>query len=521
MTRLTAASSILIWAIPIQSLSAQQSCESLTSLHLPYTTITSSALLPEAPARCVVKGVARPTRDSEIKFEVWLPAANWNGKYLQAGNGGWAGRIPTQALAEPLKRGYAAAGTDNGHDAAAKGASWATGHPEKLVDFGYRAVHETSLQAKAIIHAFYGRDPVRSYFMGCSDGGREALMEAQRYAEDFNGIVAGAPANNWSHLFAGFVWNEQALLKGAIPPAKLQVIQKSALAACDSLDGLKDGLIEDPRRCHFDPSVLACKGADNAECLMAGQVEAVRKIYSGPSNPRTGAQIFPGYSPGAEAAPGAWAVWIIPASSREPAQFGFGNSFYGQVVFEDTNWDFRKLNFDTGVAFADAKAGPILNATSPDLRSFRASGGKLIQYHGWGDPAIAPLSSIEYYDQVRSFLAKYPDPRGDSSRPIQDFYRLFMVPGMGHCGGGFGPNSFGNGFGGASARVDPEHDVLSALEQWVEAGVAPDKIVGTGAISGDPSTKMTRPLCPYPQTAAYNGAGNPNDAGSFACAPPR
>jgi feruloyl esterase len=541
LTRLLAFAPVLMAATLVQTLFAQQPCERLAALKLPHTTILSAALVPEGPfstadgsanalvvrvpARCVVQAVARPSLDSEIKFEVWLPAAGWNGKYQQAGNGGWAGRVPTQALIEPLRRGYAAAATDDGHDASrSPGATWAIGHPEKLVDFGYRAVHETGLQAKAIIQAFYGKDPVRSYFFGCSDGGREALMEAQRYAEDFDGIIAGAPANNWSHLFTGFVWNEQALLKepgNTIPAAKLPAIQKAVLAACDSLDGLKDGLLEDPRACHFDPSVLACKGADSSECLTVPQVDALRKIYAGPRNPRTEAQIFPGYSPGAEAAPGNWAAWILPGSPQGPAQFAFGNSYYGQAVFEDSNWDFRKLNFDSDVAFADEKVGSILNSTSPDLRSLRAHGGKLIQYHGWGDSAIAPVSSIEYYEKVRSFLSKYPDARSDSSRPVQDFYRLFMVPGMGHCGGGAGPNSFGNGGrGGPPANVDADHDILSALERWVEKGVAPDKIIGTGLAAGDPAKLMTRPLCPYPQMARYNGTGDPNNAASFACAEP-
>jgi len=244
-------------------------------------------------------------------------------------------------------------------------------------------VHETSVQAKAIIRAFYGKDSSRNYFVGCSDGGREALMEAQRYAEDFDGIIAGAPANDWSHHFTGFVWNEQALLKdtaSAIPPEKLPLIQSAVLAACDTLDGVNDGLVEDPRVCRFDPSVLTCKDAGQSECLTPPQVEALRKIYSGPRNPRTGAQIYPGYSPGTEAAPGSWAAWITPAAPEKAIQFRFGNTYYGQAVFEDPQWDFRTLNFDSDVTFGDQKAGVILNSNSPDLRSFRARGGKLIQY---------------------------------------------------------------------------------------------------------------------------------------------
>jgi feruloyl esterase len=519
-------------------LSAQQPCASLAGLKLAHGEIISAALVAEGPfsanggpgdlrpvnvpARCVVSAVARPTSDSEIMFQVWLPASGWNGKYEQVGNGGWAGTIPTSAMIEPLGRGYATAGTDDGH-VGGSGANWAIGHPEKLIDFGYRAVHETNLQAQALIRAFYGKDASLSYFMGCSDGGREALMEAQRYPEDFVGIIAGAPANFWSHLFTGFIWNEQALMKdpaSRIPPAKLPAIQKAVLAQCDGLDGVKDGLIEDPRACRFNPRELLCKGGDSDDCLTAAQTEALAKIYAGPKNTRTGAQIFPGYPPGTESVPGAWAAWIIPPSPQGGAlQSFFGNSYCGQAVFEKPEWDFRTLNFDSDVALGDEKAGPVLNATSPDLRSFRAHGGKLIQYHGWGDPAISPISSIEYYESVRSFLGKYPDARSGSSKPAEDFYRLFMVPGMGHCGGGIGPNSFGNG--GAAVTNDPEHDVLSALERWVEKGAAPDRLIGSGTVVGDPSKKLTRPLCAYPAMTRYNGTGDPNDAASFACAAPR
>jgi len=517
--------------LPAHALRAQQPCESLTGLKLQRATVTSATAFPAGPAtglgsphtpppnapeRCVVKGIARPSADSEIKFEVWLPA-RWNGKYRQIGNGGWAGSVPAGSLVDPVKLGYAAAGTDDGH-AGGNGAEWAIGHPEKLIDFGYRAVHETSAQAKAIIQAFYGKEASRSYFFGCSDGGREALMEAQRYPEDFDGVVAGAPANNWSHLFAGFLWNEQALLKdlaSAIPPAKLPVIQAAALAACDALDGVRDGLIEDPRICRFDPSVLACQSGDAPDCLTAPQLEALRKVYAGPRDPHSGAQIFPGYPPGTEAGADGWAAWITAAPPEHAIQFSFANSFYGQAVFEQPNWDWRTLHFDADVAFADRKAGPILNSTNPDLRPFRAHGGKLIQYHGWGDAAIAPLSSIEYYESVGAFLARFPDAQGDASRPIHDFYRLFMIPGMGHCGGGAGPNRFGNSSGSPGG---PETNIMSAIEQWVEKGIAPEKIVASGVRGDNRTATLTRPLCPYPQVAKYQGAGDPNDAASFVCA---
>jgi len=502
------------------SLSAQQSCESLATLALPHTTIasaTAAAATTTVPAHCDVKAIAKPTRDSEIKFELWLPASGWNGKYEQVGNGGWAGNVPVQAFAEPLRRGYAVAGTDDGHSGA--GAEWAIGHPEKMVDFGYRAVHETALQSIALVTALYGKAPSRSYFMGCSDGGREALMEAQRYADDFDGIIAGAPAGPWSHLTTGGVWNEQALLidpASSVPPAKLKAIQKAAVEQCDALDGIKDGLIENPRLCHFDPATILCKGADTNECLTAQQVAAVKKIYEGPKNPRTGAQISPGYSPGAEGEAGTWGAWITSTNPKGAIQFGFANTYYGQAVFEDPKWDFHDFNFDKDVAYGDEKVGSVINATNPDLRSFRARGGKLIQYHGWGDPAIPPVASIQYNEQVHTFLTKYPDPRSDKSKPVEDFYRLFMVPGMGHCSGGAGANSFGN-VPRAGADMDPDHDVLSALDRWVEKGVAPEKIIASGKSVTDPAKTLTRPLCVYPQTAHYKGTGDPNDAASFSC----
>jgi Tannase and feruloyl esterase len=378
------------------------------------------------------------------------------------------------------------------------------------------------MQSKIIMRAFYGRDADRSYFDGCSDGGREALMEAQRYPEDFNGILAGAPANNWSHLFTAFVWNERALLAtaaSAIPPAKLPVIQRAVMAVCDRLDGVADGLIENPRACTFDPAGLICRNADATDCLTQAQVDALRKIYAGPANPRTKERLFVGQPVGTEAVPGGWGVWITPTNAASAIQFGFGNSYYGAAVFEDPTWDFRMLDFDRDVSIGDAKAGPVLNATSPDLRSFRAFGGKLLQYHGWGDAAIPAPSSIEYYDSVRAFLSQYPDARTPGAPRTEDFYRLFLVPGMAHCGGGAGPNSFGNG-GRAAPSRDPEHDIFAALERWVERGVAPERIIGTGRVVDDPSKPLTRPLCPYPQVAQYRGFGDVNDASNFACTAP-
>jgi tannase/feruloyl esterase len=521
---------------------AQGACEGLASLALPHTSITSAAVVPEGPvgtgraggpppivvpARCVVKGVTKPSSDSPITFEVWMPVAGWNSKYQQMGNGGWAGSIPTASMVAAIMRGYATAGTDDGH-AGGAWADWAIGHPEKLVDFGYRAVHETSVQAKAIVAAFYKRDASKSYFFGCSDGGREALMEAQRFPDDFHGIIAGAPANNWTGLMTMALTIERALDEANLPASKLPAIQAAALNACDSLDSVKDGLIEDPRVCKFDPVVLTCKGTETDQCLTPPQVITLRKIYEGPRHPRTGVQIAPGFVPGTEAVPGGWVPWIVPPPPGPQTQTttsviaGFGNSFYGQAVAEDPKWDFRKWNFESDYAFAVEKTAAILNSMSPDLRSFRAAGGKLLQYHGWGDAAIPASASIEYYDRVRTFMAKYPDGRSTSPAPLDQFYRLFMVPGMGHCSGGIGPNTFGNGGrSAASPTADPDRDILAALERWVERNVAPDRIIASGTQGGDAAKPMTRPLCPYPQIARYNGTGDPYVAESFTCAVPR
>ncbi|HEY6332936.1 MAG TPA: tannase/feruloyl esterase family alpha/beta hydrolase [Blastocatellia bacterium] len=521
--------SIIILAACAGQASAQQSCETLTGLKIPHVEITAATLVPEGPfkavrpgvathpfalaAHCEVKGVSRPTSDSEIKFEVWLPANGWNGKYEQVGNGGWAGQIPTPSIADSVRRGYASAGTDDGHTGGGN-AVWAMGHPEKFIDFGYRAVHETSVAAKEVIRAFYGKDMTRSYFFGCSDGGREALMEAERYPNDFVGIIAGAPANFWTHLVTGAIWNAQALVEtpdSFIPPAKLPAIQKAVLAACDGLDGVNDQLIEDPRVCKFDPEVLKCKGEDSNECLTEPQIQALKKIYSGARNPRTGEQIMPGYSPGTEAVPGAWGLWITGGSPGHSLQFMFGSTYYADTVFGDLKWDYRTLNFDSDLKLADSKTAQVLNSTDPDLRAFKARGGKLIQYHGWGDAAIPPLNSINYYEQVQAFFEK------NVKSGIDDFYRLFLVPGMGHCAGGVGPNSFGNA-GFAPDRADAEHDVVMALDRWVEKGIAPDKIIGTGYVGGpEKGEVLTRPLCPYPLIAKYKGSGSTDDAANFAC----
>jgi hypothetical protein len=496
-------------------------CESLSSLKLPDTTITSAqsvaagafeapampGLPPvkDVPAFCRVIAEVKPTKDSGIKMEVWLPSSGWNGKYQGIGNGGFAGSISYGGLASAMKAGYASASTDTGHAAGATDAKWALGHPDKIVDFGYRAIHEMTLKAKAIIKAFYGEDPKRSYFGSCSNGGRQALMEAQRFPEDYDGIIAGAPANFWTHLLSAGAWDVQATMADPasyIPAAKVPALSAAVLKACDAQDGVSDGIINDPRQCHFDPATILCKEGDSNTCLTAPQVAALNKLYAGPKNSK-GEKIFPGRVVGGEDGPGGWPLWITGASPGTGLMYQFTTNFFPNMVFDDPNWDFKSYNFDGGVKLADDKQARNLNATSPDLKAFKAHGGKLIIYHGWSDAAISALNTIDYYNSVSASMG---------ASQAQQFVRVFMVPGMQHCAGGPGLNSFGQTDINAKP-ADPQHNIYLALEQWVEKGVAPDKIVASGR-----GGKLTRPICAFPQSAKYKGTGDTDDEANFVCA---
>jgi hypothetical protein len=521
-------------AVAPASAQARPICENLKDLQLPDASILSTesiaagpfALPPGMPAKsvdvpafCRVRGEIKPSPDSHIIFEVWMPVAQWNGKFEQLGNGGLAGSINLFSLAAEMKKGYATAGTDDGHQAAPIDGSWAVGHPEKVKDFGYRAVHETSAKAKKIIGAFYQKSPSYAYFNGCSEGGREALMEAQRYPEDFNGILAGAPAHKWTDLMFGFAWNAQALNSPAsfISEPKRHAVREAALAACGEQDGVKDDFIKDPLRCHFDPSATACKGSGSDNCLTPEQMEALHKIYAGPRNSRTGQQISPGYEPGAEDIAG------IPGISFESYVFGaapgasldaiFSSAFFAGFVFDNPNWKFSDLNFDKDIAKTEEKVGSAVNATNPDLTAFRVHGGKLLQYHGWNDGSPSPHHSVDYYNSVIKKMGGLDK--------TEDFYRLFMAPGMMHCGSGPGPNLFGNmlDFGAAN---DADHNIYAALERWVEQGVAPGRVIAKKYRDDDPTKgiEMTRPLCPYPQVAKWNGKGATSEAQNWSCQAP-
>jgi hypothetical protein len=518
-------------ATSVPSASAQTACQALANLTLTNATIVSatsvaagsykppaapglSAPTKPLPAFCRVAGVARPTSDSEIHFEVWLPASDWNGKFEQVGNGGFAGTIPLSGMAEPLLHGYATAATDDGH-VAGPDQTWAIGHPEKVIDFGYRAVHETSVQARAILRAFYGKDAQRSYFVGCSEGGREGLTEAQRYPKDFEGIVAGAPAIHWNALQLRGAWDALALLAtpdSYIPPARLPVLQNGAVSACDMIDGAKDGFIENPELCHFDPATVQCRGDAASGCLTAAQVEAAKKIYGPMKNQQTGSIIGPGFSPGVEAFPANWVVWITgPSAPQLGVGKLFATFFFRDLVYADPKWTVQSLDLDKDIKAANDRFGATLNSDDPDLHAFKARGGKLIQYHGWGDAAIPPQGSVDYFESVQKNMGN-----------TQGFYRLFMVPTMSHCAGGPGATIFGNAGGMEPPQEDAEHDVVLALDLWVEKSAAPDHIIATGFMQNNPAkgVSMTHPLCPYPQTAHYKGTGEVTDAANFACAAP-
>lgn len=502
------------------------SCESLKSLKIPETSIVSAQLmaageftppargggmgggppaakgLPNAgrgpagpagkdlPPFCRVIGVVQPT----INFEVWLPPASgdrqWNGKFNGVGNGGMAGFINYDAMMQSLARGYATASTDTGHIQRPGDDSWALGHPELVVDFASRGIHMTARAAKTIIQAYYNREPKCSYFTGCSGGGGQALSEAQRYPADYNGMVAGAPANFPTQMWPGELYDAWVTHRddaSFIPNEKLPLITNAALEACDNLDGIKDGVLDDPRSCSFNPAKLKCSGTDGPNCLTAAQVDSVRKVYEGLKDPSTGKHFWYGYEMSSET------LW--PGHINNP--FGAPLSYYKYMALQKPDWDWKSLSFADPRDFAvteeaSRRLGPILNSVDPDLTAFKKLGGKLIMYHGWLDQNISPRNSIQYFESVQETMG--------GEKETQDFLRLFMAPGMGHCGGGPGPNTL---------------DALTALEQWVEKGKAPDQIIATHSTGGN--VDRSRPLCPYPQVAKYKGTGSTDDAANFVC----
>jgi Tannase and feruloyl esterase len=500
-TRSTVASVVCAVACLSATPAFAATCDSLAALALKDAKITSAQVVPAGqfsppgarggaganpyktlPEFCRVAATLTPSSDSDIKVEVWLPVANWNGKFQAVGNGGWAGVISYSAMADPVRAGYASASTDTGHSTS--GAGFVVGHPEKLIDFSWRSVHEMTVKSKTVIEKFYGSAPKLSYWNGCSTGGRQALKEAQKFPDDYDGIIAGAPANRTTLS----LWIAHAVLKDPasyIPASKYPVIHRAALDTCDAEDGLKDGLISDPAKCSFDPAVLLCKGGDGPSCLTAAQVTAAKKMYSPPVNSRTGKAMSARLTPGTELGWGEQALGPAPNANI--------NDHYKYVVFKDSDWDWRTFNFDSDAARSEMAEYNIMNATDPNMEPFFSRGGKLLIYQGWSDPRVPGLQTISYYTSV-------VDVRGGAAK-ASNSVRLFLAPGMGHCGGGDGPNVF---------------DKITALEQWVEQGKAPNQLIASHATAG--KVDRTRPLCPYPQVAKYKGTGSIDDAANFVCA---
>lgn len=493
---------------PPQPLRATASCEALASLTLPNATISlargvdAGAFTPSAPAGgaappaaeaqaftdvpafCRVAATLRPSSDSDITFELWMPAANWNGKFQAVGNGAFTGTISYAAMMTALRRGYATSSTDTGH--VGGGARWALGHPEKAIDFGWRAVHEMTVTSKQIIAGYYHAGPQFSYWNGCSAGGRQAMQEAQRFPADFDGIIAGAPGLDWTGRAAQAVRVAKTLEQtetARLSQTQRQLLHGAVVDACDAMDGVKDGLIENPKSCTFNPGILQCKGSEGAACLDAPQVETARLLYAAAINPKT-KRVITGLEPGSELG---WTDMGWSASARATGldQFRF-------LVFSDPAWDVQKSNFDSDIVRAEETDHNTINALDPNLKPFIDRGGKLIQYHGWSDPQISPGNSTQYYTRVVEALG--------GAGKVHGSYRLFMAPGMGHCGGGEGPNTF---------------DMVTALEQWVEQGKAPDQVIASHSTGG--RVDRTRPLCPYPQVAVYKGTGSTDEAANFVC----
>jgi len=483
-------------------------CSELASLALPDAEITKAELvaagafepppspfgLPPGvppppyeamPAFCRVSATLTPTADSDIKIEAWMPAENWNGKLVGVGNGVWAGSIGYFQMADPLARGYAVAATDTGHVGSGLDAGFAAGHPEKFVDFGHRAIHEMTLAAKALIAAFYGKGPRASLWASCSTGGRQGLMEAFRYPEDYDGISAMAPANPMTDLMTQTVWTGYAALKdpaNIVSPGKLAAVHKAYVMTCDTKDGVEDGLVSDPEQCRFDPKVAQCRGEDGLDCLTAAQVDTMRAVYGGVMNRRTGKRIFSGFQPGSEAQ-----VGLLMAG---PEPFPVATTYMRTLVFKDSKWDFKTFDYDKDVAAARDAGASVLDVPSDGLAKFFAKGGKLLLSHGWNDGLIPAGNSVAFYKTLLSEL---------DAKTAAESVRLFMVPGMGHCGGGDGPFVF---------------DALSVIDAWVDKGNAPDRIVASRP-PGAPA--MTRPLCPYPRAAKYLGKGSTDEAVNFGC----
>jgi feruloyl esterase len=440
-----------------------------------------TAQAPPLPAHCRVRLVLKPTSDSNINAELWLPMATWNGRFMAVGNGGFGGSI--QGFGDmqiALRLGYATAGNDTGHSAAdGPNGMFALGHPEKIVDFAYRAMHEMTATSKKLIDKYYGSGPQFSYYKGCSTGGRQGAMNAQRYPEDFDGIIAGALANRHIQMHTAGTYRGIDLARrpdGAIPEAKAAFVTRAVLDKCDTL---KEGFLNNPRACTFDFKTLACRGAETNDCLTAAQLATVERFYGGVKNSK-GELIFSGQALG-----NPLPAQRVPAAGAQP-NVSDTVRIWG---FQNADYDWKTFDLDRDMPIINSKVG-FVDAVDPDLSKFKARGGKLLLYAGWGDTTITPENTVLYYENLQSKMGKNQD----------DWTRLFMVPGMGHCRGGDGPHTF---------------DLIGTMEAWREKGVAPARITGFNPQSG-----LSRPLCPYPQYAKYSGTGNFKDAANWVCAAP-
>ena len=509
----TAAAGAIAFAgvLAVGSSAAAKDCAELAGAALPQGKVTSATLVPAGgfqppaspfgpppgvaasgfkalPAFCRIQATLTPSPDSDIKVEIWMPAEGWNGKLVGIGNGVWAGSISYFQLGDPLSRGYAVAATDTGHVGTGISADFAVGHPEKLTDFGYRAVHDMTVAAKAAIRDFYGDGPKTSFWNSCSTGGRQGLMEAYRYPDDYDAISAMAPANPMTDLMTQSLWTGYQAVRepgAGLSGAKLMALHKAYVAQCDALDGLADGIVSQPRACRFDPVVAQCKGADASDCLTAVQVATMRAIYGGVRDPKSGKQLVPGFPPGSEVQ--------LAALISAPEPFPVATTYMKLLVFGDrTGWDFRSFDYGADTVKARAYGADILDVPAEGLAPFFARGGKLLLSHGWTDGLIPANNTVRFYERLFPRL---------TAKQAREQLRLFMIPGMNHCSGGEGPSNV---------------DTLAAIDQWASGGAAPDRLIASRP-PGPKQSPLSRPLCPFPEVSRYEGHGAVDQAESFVC----
>jgi len=464
--------------------------------------------LTDLPAFCRVRGLAKPSPRSAIHFEVWLPMTNWNSRIHMVGNGGYSPNMNFGQMATLLKYGSVAVATDTGHTGDPSDLSFGTGNDDAIADWGFRSVHESIVPAKALTAAFYGKPARKTYFLGCSTGGHQGLVEANRYPDDFDGILGGAPANNRTNLNLSFLWRFVTFhppgdnTRTIMQPEDLALANRAAMAQCDALDGVRDGVMANPLACKFDVAKLKCSAGKTDSCLTREQVEAMNKTYNPLKRRDTGADIYTGWIVGSEWVDGAggWhGYWADPRKPEQPMRAEYVRGW----AFNDPNWSPWSFDFGKDVDFVHKRVGEIADMNDPDLSAFKERGGKIILYQGWVDPIVSALDTVAYFGKVE-----------EANTNAADFARLFMVPGMGHCSGGPGATNFT-----FNLNTDADHDAVLALQRWVEEGKAPERIVATRFKDRTPASgvAMTRPLCAWPKVPTYTGKGSTDDAANFIC----